>query len=113
VCADNVAAAKRALLQRFTEQQSNGYEIEYVVAATGQEAAQFNLPDDGYMLANEGHERAIQAYLGHRNIQNTMRYTAVAPQRFKGNSSGIDPGRQKDRRSRLTIVLGRPRFSRS
>ena len=27
--------------------------------------------------------RAIQAYLGHRNIQNTTRYTALAPQRFK------------------------------
>jgi hypothetical protein len=26
---------------------------------------------------------AIQAYLGHRNIQNTTRYTALAPQRFK------------------------------
>jgi site-specific recombinase XerD len=27
--------------------------------------------------------RAIQAYLGHRNIQNTTRYTALAPLRFK------------------------------
>jgi site-specific recombinase XerD len=27
--------------------------------------------------------RAIQAYLGHRNFQNTTRYTALAPQRFK------------------------------
>jgi type 1 fimbriae regulatory protein FimB/type 1 fimbriae regulatory protein FimE len=34
----------------------------------------------GYKLANEGHDtRAIQAYLGHRNIQNTTRYTALAP----------------------------------
>jgi hypothetical protein len=32
VCAHNVAAAKRELLRRFTEQQVNGYEIEYVVA---------------------------------------------------------------------------------
>jgi hypothetical protein len=46
VCADNVAAAKRELLRRFIEQQMNEYEIEYVVAATGQEAARFNLPDD-------------------------------------------------------------------
>jgi integrase len=38
----------------------------------------------GYKLANDGHDtRAIQAYLGHRNIQNTTRYTALAPQRFK------------------------------
>jgi site-specific recombinase XerD len=38
----------------------------------------------GYKLANDGHDTlAIQAYLGHRNIQNTARYTALAPQRFK------------------------------
>jgi site-specific recombinase XerD len=38
----------------------------------------------GYKLANDGHDtHAIQAYLGHRNIQNTTRYTALAPQRFK------------------------------
>ena len=38
----------------------------------------------GYKLANDGHDtRAIQAYLGHRNIQNTTRYTALAPSRFK------------------------------
>ena len=38
----------------------------------------------GYKLANDGHDtRAIQAYLGHRNIQNTTRYIALAPQRFR------------------------------
>jgi site-specific recombinase XerD len=38
----------------------------------------------GYKLANDGQDtRAIQAYLGHRNIQNTTRYTALVPQRFK------------------------------
>jgi len=38
----------------------------------------------GFKLANDGHDtRAIQAYLGHRNIQNTTRYTALAPDRFK------------------------------
>jgi integrase len=32
----------------------------------------------GYKLANDGHDtRAIQAYLGHRNIQNMTRYTAL------------------------------------
>jgi integrase len=37
-----------------------------------------------HKLANDGHDtRAIQVYLGHRNIQNTTRYTALAPQRFK------------------------------
>jgi integrase len=39
----------------------------------------------GYKLANDGHDtRSLQAYLGHKNIQNTTRYTAVAPDRFKG-----------------------------
>jgi type 1 fimbriae regulatory protein FimB/type 1 fimbriae regulatory protein FimE len=37
-----------------------------------------------YKLANHGHDtRAIQHYLGHRNIQNTVRYTLLAPTRFK------------------------------
>jgi integrase len=39
----------------------------------------------GYKLANDGIDtRALQAYLGHRNIQNTTRYTALASDRFKG-----------------------------
>lgn len=39
----------------------------------------------GYKLANDGHDtRAIQHYLGHRNIQHTVRYTEMAPDRFKG-----------------------------
>jgi type 1 fimbriae regulatory protein FimB/type 1 fimbriae regulatory protein FimE len=38
----------------------------------------------GYALANRGHEtRALQAYLGHRNIQHTVRYTQLSPTRFK------------------------------
>jgi site-specific recombinase XerD len=38
----------------------------------------------GYALANRGHDtRALQAYLGHRNIQHTVRYTEMAPDRFK------------------------------
>lgn len=37
----------------------------------------------GYKLANEGHDtRAIQHYLGHRNIQHTVRYTELSPHRF-------------------------------
>ena len=32
----------------------------------------------GYALANAGHDtRALQAWLGHRNIQHTVRYTEV------------------------------------
>ena len=38
----------------------------------------------GYALANAGHDtRALQAWLGHKNIQHTVRYTALAPDRFK------------------------------
>jgi integrase len=38
----------------------------------------------GYALANRGHDtRALQAYLGHRNIQHTVRYTELSPTRFK------------------------------
>jgi integrase len=38
----------------------------------------------GFKLANDGVDtRALQAYLGHRNIGNTVRYTALAPTRFK------------------------------
>ena len=38
----------------------------------------------GYALANAGHDtRAIQDYLGHKSIASTVRYTALAPDRFK------------------------------
>jgi integrase len=38
----------------------------------------------GHKLANEGRDtRAIQDYLGHTNIQNVVRYTALSPERFK------------------------------
>ncbi len=38
----------------------------------------------GYRLANDGHDtRALQHYLGHKNIQHTVRYTELAPDRFK------------------------------
>lgn len=39
----------------------------------------------GYKLANQGTDtRTIQGYLGHRNIRHTVRYTELAPTRFKG-----------------------------
>jgi site-specific recombinase XerD len=38
----------------------------------------------GYALANAGHDtRALQAWLGHKNIQDTVRYSGLAPDRFK------------------------------
>ncbi len=39
----------------------------------------------GFKLANDGHDtRAVQHYLGHRNIQHTVRYTELAASRFDG-----------------------------
>jgi type 1 fimbriae regulatory protein FimE len=39
----------------------------------------------GFKLASEGQDtRAIQQYLGHRNITHTVRYTELSPDRFKG-----------------------------
>ena len=38
----------------------------------------------GFKLANDGHDtRALQHYLGHKNIQHMVRYTEMAPDRFK------------------------------
>jgi type 1 fimbriae regulatory protein FimB/type 1 fimbriae regulatory protein FimE len=40
------------------------------------------------MLANKGHDtRCLQKYLGHKNIQHTVRYTELSPDRFK--ASGV------------------------
>lgn len=39
----------------------------------------------GYKLANDGHDtRSLAHYLGHRNLQSTARYTALAEGRFVG-----------------------------
>ena len=39
----------------------------------------------GFYLANQGHDtRAIQHYLGHKNIQHTVRYTELDAGRFRG-----------------------------
>ena len=39
----------------------------------------------GFKLANDGHDtRAIQLYLGHRQIQHTVRYTQLSSGRFDG-----------------------------
>jgi type 1 fimbriae regulatory protein FimE len=39
----------------------------------------------GYKLANDGQDtRSLAHYLGHRNLQSTAKYTALAPDRFKG-----------------------------
>jgi len=38
----------------------------------------------GFKLANDGHDtRALQHYLGHKNIRHTVRYTELSPARFR------------------------------
>jgi type 1 fimbriae regulatory protein FimB/type 1 fimbriae regulatory protein FimE len=38
----------------------------------------------GYKLANDGHPtRHLQDYLGHKNIQHTVRYTELSPTKFR------------------------------
>ena len=45
-------------------------------------------------LANRGHDtRALQAYLGHKNIQHTVRYTELSPnsvQRFLAELTAVE-----------------------
>jgi integrase len=41
-------------------------------------------PIRGDELAGDGHDtRSIQDYLGHKNIQHTVRYTELSPTKFK------------------------------
>jgi type 1 fimbriae regulatory protein FimE len=66
--------------------------IQHIVARAGQLAGMpFRVHPHmlrhacGYKLANDGQDtRAIQAYLGHRNINHTVRYTELSPERFRG-----------------------------
>jgi site-specific recombinase XerD len=40
----------------------------------------------GYRLANDGQDtRAVQHYLGRKNIQHMVRYTELSPERFKSS----------------------------
>src|ERR671936_1618438 len=65
--------------------------IREIVARTGKVAGLPFVPHPhqlrhacGYYLASRGHDtRAIQDYLGHKNIQHTVRYTTRAPHRFE------------------------------
>jgi type 1 fimbriae regulatory protein FimB/type 1 fimbriae regulatory protein FimE len=65
--------------------------VRKMVARAGEKAG-FDFPihphmlrhATGYKLANDGHDtRAIQQYLGHKNIQHTVRYTELASTRFR------------------------------
>ena len=62
-----------------------------IMARAGQQA-QLGMPihphmlrhSTGFKLANDGHDtRSIQHYMGHKNIQHTVRYTEISSTRFK------------------------------
>ena len=66
--------------------------VRKLIARAGQKA-NINFPVDphmlrhacGFNLANDGQDtRALQHYLGHKNIQHTVRYTDMASDRFNG-----------------------------
>lgn len=66
--------------------------VRKMVARAGREAGfEFSIHPHmlrhatGYKLANDGRDtRAIQHYLGHRNVQYTVRYTELSSDRFNG-----------------------------
>jgi type 1 fimbriae regulatory protein FimE len=50
----------------------------------------------GYALASAGHDtRALRPWLGHKKIQHTVRYTELAPDRFK-NFCGANQAEKRD-----------------
>ena len=77
------------LNERGTPFSPDGF--NWLVKRTGQKAglpfqvhAHMLRHSAGYKLAGDGHDtRAIQDYLGHKQIQHTVRYTELAPTRFK------------------------------
>jgi len=65
--------------------------VHHIVAQAGQNAGfPFSIHphmlrhSTGFYLASNNHDtRAIQSYLGHANIKNTVMYTELSPNRFK------------------------------
>ena len=58
-----------------------------------------------WLSFNHGHDtRALQAYLGHRNIENKTRSTALAPDRFKFLARLMGGG---DRASSSVVTIAR------
>jgi type 1 fimbriae regulatory protein FimB/type 1 fimbriae regulatory protein FimE len=65
-------------LQKLVERAGNAAKIDFKVHPHMLRHA------TGFVLANRGTDtRTLQAYLGHRSIQSTVRYTELAPNRFK------------------------------
>lgn len=65
----------RKLVQRAGEKASLGFPVHPHMLRHA----------TGYKLANDGQDtRAIQLYMGHKNIQHTVRYTELSSKRFDG-----------------------------
>jgi site-specific recombinase XerC len=65
--------------------ESRHYPKQVTKPAKKQSVAKLPSWDYPFKLANDGHDtRAIQHYLGHKNIQHTVRYTELSAERFKG-----------------------------
>jgi type 1 fimbriae regulatory protein FimB/type 1 fimbriae regulatory protein FimE len=85
------AGDRRGLI--FLTQRGSGFTrraIHLMIAKVG-ESAGIGLPVHphmlrhacGYHMINKGFDlRIVQAWLGHKNVQNTTRYTVLAPNRF-------------------------------
>ena len=101
--ADEIDAVKRVLGRRKWPQSDSVFQSDRVETMTrsafwrivSQAGKRAQLPVKayahqlrhacGYYLANKGCDlRLIQDYLGHKQIQNTVRYTALNPARFAG-----------------------------
>jgi site-specific recombinase XerD len=71
-----------ACCRRATSRARSKYSSAFAVSASGDFSAVS--PAVRYALANKGLDtRTLQAYLGHRSINSTTRYAALAPGRFK------------------------------
>lgn len=65
--------------------------VRKMIARTGEEAGLTAVHPHqlrhacGFALANAGQDtRALQHWIGHKNIQHTVRYTELTPARFRG-----------------------------
>ncbi len=81
----NAARVKKVLAN--TEPSTHGPKRRFVATqqsvAFGGKAHMLR-HSNGYKLANDGHDtRGLQHYMGHKNIMHTVRYTEMAPDRFK------------------------------
>jgi type 1 fimbriae regulatory protein FimE len=83
----HIAASHRSATNRLTARGAAHAMVKRAGAAAGlgiKVHAHMLRHACGFKLANDGIDtRSLQAYLGHSNIQNTARYTALASGRFK------------------------------